>query len=270
MDDLTIAEAVDLKTKLKLDEENTLVKPLTYHERTQHILPPENSKVQQQLNEIVLYAEENEMKLNKKKTKVIVFNTAKTRDFLPKLKLEEETIEVVEKMKLLGVQVTSDLKWNANTAYIVRRGYNKLWTLRRLKSTGASSEELVDIYSKHVRSILEYAAVVWHSALTIENSADIERVQKSALAIILGKSYSNYENALVTLNLQRLSERRASLCLKFAEKAFKSDKHSSWFVPDQNNQNTRRKVQRTKNVQARTQRFKKSAIPYLTQILNNQ
>ena len=59
VDDLTIAEAVDLKTKLKLDEENTLVKPLTYHERTQHILPPENSKVQQQLNEIVLYAEEN-------------------------------------------------------------------------------------------------------------------------------------------------------------------------------------------------------------------
>ena len=33
MDDLTIAEAEDLKTKLKLYEENTLVKPLTYHER---------------------------------------------------------------------------------------------------------------------------------------------------------------------------------------------------------------------------------------------
>ena len=186
---------------------------------------------------------------------------AKTRDFLPKLKLEEETIEVVEKMKLLGVQVTSDLKWSANTAYIVRRGYNKLWTLRRLKSTGANSEELVDIYSKHVRSILEYAVVVWHSALTIENSADIKRVQKSALAIILGKSYSNYENALVTLNLQRLSERIASLCLKFAENALKPEKHSSWFVPDQNNQNTRKIVQRTKNVQARTQRFKKISHP---------
>ena len=111
---------------------------------------------------------------------------------------------------------------------------------------------------------------MWHSALTIENSADIERVQKSALSIILGKSYSNYENALVTLNLQRLSERRERLCLKFAEKALKSEKHSSWFAPDHNNLNTRRKVQRTKNVQARTQRFKKSAIPYLTQILNNQ
>ena len=111
---------------------------------------------------------------------------------------------------------------------------------------------------------------MWQSALTIENSADIERGQKSALAIILGKSYSNYENALVTLYLQRLSEIRASLCLKFAEKALKSEKHSSLFVPDQNNQNIRRKVQRTKNVQARTQGLKKSAIPYLTQILNNQ
>ena len=59
----------------------------------------------------------------------MVFKTTKTRDLLPKLKLEEETIEVVERMKL---EVTSDLKWNANTAYSVRRCYNKLWTLRIL------------------------------------------------------------------------------------------------------------------------------------------
>ena len=49
----------------------------------------------------------------------MVFNTAKTRDFLPQLKREEETIEVVDKMKLLGLQVTSDLKWNAILFYLI-------------------------------------------------------------------------------------------------------------------------------------------------------
>ena len=110
---------------------------------------------------------------------------------------------------------------------------------------------------------------MWHSALTVQNSSDIERVQKSALAIILGNNYINYDNALETLHLEKLSTRRATLCLKFAKKAFQSEKFSSWFVPDQNTHNTRRKVNTAKNAQARTQRFKNSALPYMTTILNN-
>ena len=67
------------------------------------------------------------MKLNKKKTKVMIFNTAKTRDFTPQLEVEGYTLEVVEEIKLLGVQITSDLKWtsNSNTAYVTKRGYMK-------------------------------------------------------------------------------------------------------------------------------------------------
>ena len=250
------------------------MKPLTYHSRTEHRLPAENSKTQAQVNAIVKYAEENEMKLNKKKTKVMLFNNAKTKDFTPELVIEDETIEVVEQLKLLGVQVTSDLKWSTYITlhyitYITKRGYNKLWVIRRLKSSGANTKELCDIYCKHVRSILEYAAVVWHSALTVQNSLDIERVQKSAVAIILGNDYISYENALQTLKLEKLSTRRSSLCLKFAKKAFRSEKFSSWFVPDQNTHNTRRKVNTAKNAQARTQRFKNLTIPYMTRILNN-
>ena len=68
--------------------------------------------------------------------------------------------------------------------------------IRRLKTQGANQSELCDIYNKHVRSILENSAAVWHAGLTQINSTDIERVQKSAFSIILGKHYSSYENAL--------------------------------------------------------------------------
>ena len=76
----------------------------------------------------------------------MLFNTARTRDFMPALAMEGKQIEVVEQLKLLGVQITSDLQWNENTQFITNREYKKLWILRRLKKCGASQSELVDIY----------------------------------------------------------------------------------------------------------------------------
>ena len=209
------------------------------------------------------------MKINKEKTKFMLFNTARKRDFTPKFNIGGKDIETVEQLKLLGVQITNDLKWNANTDYITKRGYNKLWILRRLKVNGVNVSELKTIYCQHVRSILEYASVVWHSGLTQENEANIERVQKCALSIILGKNYMSYENALITLDLESLFSRREKLCLKFAKKALVSEKFSSWFVRDENVQNTRRKVKTVKPAATRTTRFQKSALPYMTTILNN-
>ena len=54
------------------------------------------------------------MKINCKKTKAILFNSSRNNDFLPKLTIENnQELEVVEELKLLGVIITSDLKWNA-------------------------------------------------------------------------------------------------------------------------------------------------------------
>ena len=78
------------------------------------------------------------MKINKEKTKLMLFNTARKRDFSPVLEIEGEQIEVVEQQKLLGVQITNDLKWSANTSYIVKIASNKIWMIRRLKGNGAN------------------------------------------------------------------------------------------------------------------------------------
>ena len=116
VDDLTIAEAIDLKRVLLHDDKMT--KPLEYHNRTEQILPKEGSKVYAQLEELIKYSADNEMKINKEKTKFMLFNTARKRDFTPKFNIGGTDIETVEQLKLLGVQITNDLKWNANTEYI--------------------------------------------------------------------------------------------------------------------------------------------------------
>ena len=69
--------------------------------------------------------------------------------------------------------------------------------------------------------------------LTIENEKAIERVQKSAIAIILGAEYENYEQGLSNLSLQRLDLRRKKLCTTFARKAAKHPLHSNWFQKNQ-------------------------------------
>ena len=54
-----------------------------------------------------------------------------------------------------------------------------------------------------------------------ENKDDLERVQKTALKVILGERFKTYKNALYLLDLQTLDERRERLCLNLAKRAAK-------------------------------------------------
>ena len=215
------------------------------------------------------YAVENKMKLNYKKTKLMVFKTGKARDFMPRFTFDNNELEVVEETRLLGVVLRSDLSWCSNTLYMVKRANKKLWCLRRLRRLGATTIDLVDVYTKQIRSLLEFAVAVWHPSLTNEESLKIERVQKSALCIILGTNYKSYRSALKHLQMESLFSRRNKLCKKFAKKSQKHSKFTKWFKP-----NTRRTITRAKTpafweVFARTERFGKSPISYLTKLLNN-
>ena len=270
IDDLTIAESLKLKVVLEVDKDKEWERPLNYNERFEQTLVENNCQVQDQLNKIAEHATENKMKINLDKTKIMLFNQSNKYDFKPELGIEGVQLEVVNKMKLLGVVITDDLKWDENTDFITKKAFSRLWLLRRLKKLGASKEALLDIYAKNVRSVVEYASVVWHSALTKKNTAQIERVQKAVFAIILGEQYNSYQAACSMLQMKMLSERRVELARKFALKASQHHIHREWFVPNVRQTNTRQKQLKYKPAQARTNRFLKSAIPFLTQCLNQE
>ena len=67
---------------------------------------------------------------------------------------------------------------------------------------------------------------MWHNSLTEENRKDLERVQKSALKVILKKDYLNYEDALKLTNLQGLNERRQMIAMRFAKNCLKNENYS--------------------------------------------
>ena len=269
VDDLTIAEALKLKNVLVVENVPGRERLLEYHKRTEQKLNPEDSKVQAQLYELTKYASDNEMKINRDKSKVMLFNTSYKNDFKPELTIDGVLLEVVDKMKLLGVIITSDLKWKENTEFITKKAYSRLWLIKRLKQMGASTRALLDTYIKHVRSVVEFAAVVWNSSLTHECINAIERVQKSAFAVMLGSRYQSYHEACQILAMEKLSKRRETLSLKFATKSSLHPIHKHWFVENQTESLTRSIPSKYKPVQGRTQRLLNSAIPYLTELLNN-
>ena len=101
----------------------------------------------------------------------------------------------------------------------------KIWLLRNMKKSGLSESELIDAYKKEIRSLLELAVPVWHSGITVEQSQQIERVQKLSLAAILGSKYTKYSEVLQILKLDSLSDRRIKICSKFIMKNMKVKSH---------------------------------------------
>ena len=235
VDDLSLVQSLNLREALIPNPAPNPPRPLAYHDRTNHILPIESIALQGELNKLERYCQEYQMSINQNKCKVMIFNPHRAYAGMPKLTLSGmrgNFIEVVETFKLLGVKIRSDLKWWDNTDYICQKGYKRLWVLRRLKILGASEKELLDVYQKQVRSVLELAVPVWQPALTTQEKKQIERVQKCALNIILGSNYIDYKHALNQLECENLEERRMKLCEKFARKASKNLKYQNWFCRD--------------------------------------
>ena len=271
VDDMTGAVAINLKECLIPNPDLSPPRPLDFHDRTGHVLPAGSCKLQDEVEKLIVYCEQNEMRINEEKTKVVLFNNSKKYDFMPKLYIHENKfLEVVEQFKLLGIVFRSDLRWHANTQQMCEKGYARLWMLRRLKSLGASTSEMVDVYQKQIRCVLELAVAVWEPGLSVMEGRQLERVQKAAFSIILGEHYVDYENALETLESDLLSERRYKLCLNFAKKCLKHPKYKHWFCENDKVTTIKTRSEKTelKNVETRTKRYENSPLPYLTEILN--
>ena len=66
------------------------------------------------------------MILNQMKSKSIFFNFIKNYQFTTRLHENEENIEVVSEIKLLGTILTDDLKWDKNTSFLRKKAYRRM------------------------------------------------------------------------------------------------------------------------------------------------
>ena len=122
------------------------------------------------------------------------------------------------------------------------------------------------VYIRQLRCLTEKDCPLWNGAITKIHISHIEKLQKTAFRLILGANYRGYENSLRTLNLSSLIDRRSKICRKFAFKTQKNPKYSAWFTK------TSVKTRLSKQYfeyGARTARYRRSPLYYLTSLLNN-
>ena len=209
------------------------------------------------------------MVLNKQKTKVMSFTKSRKWDFPPEVCFTDGTpLECITDTRLVGVVISQDLKWFKNTAYICEKARGKLWILRRMLKVDLDVNQLFDVYTKEIRSILEMAVPVWHSGLTKKQTADIESIQKLAMKIILQSNYSGYASACEQFGAQTLEERRIKLCYKFATKNLKSE--NSFFTRVETTVDTRSRSDIVREYKCNFGRFHDSSLPYLARLLNSK
>ena len=184
VNDLSVLEIVDLLTVgiTSYNLKYHIPSDLPLHNQ---YIPAHNLKSQNWLDDIHKWTVNQKMMLNPKKTKNMIFNFTNKYKFSTRLKIDEETIETVPNTRLLGTIIEENLSWDLNTANVVRKANASMQILRRVASFGASDSDMKDIYILFVRSLLEQSATVWHSSLSQQNISDLERVQKTALKIIL-------------------------------------------------------------------------------------
>ena len=199
----------------------------------------------------------------------MILNFSTEHQFNTRLQVDGHLIEQVHQTKLLGVTISDDLKWHANTKELVQRCYKRMTILRNLYSFAIPMPDLVNIYCLYIRSVAEQSSVVWSSSITKGESLELERIQKVALRIILKDNYVSYQNALKVTNLQSLKERRSKLLRKFALKCSRHPRTSDMF-PVRKNSRTLRWQEYYEVTKARTDRLANSAIPTMQRLLNSE
>ena len=109
---------------------------------------------------------------------------------------------------------------------------------------------------------------VWNHTITQEEVEDIERVQKTALKIILKENYVDYHAALRLADMEKLSVRRTALCLRFAKNCVKNEKMADMFPLNPNYDKRLRNSEKYQVKFAHNNRLRDSAIPALQRMLN--
>ena len=147
-----------------------------------------------------------------------------TRDpcVLEPLRLSGEELQTTDIVKILGVKISKDHKWDVHISDIIKRASGRLFKLTTLRHFGLPVEDLKTIYIGFIRPHVDYAVPAWHPGLSEQQHAALERIQKRACRIISGNKFDSYVDALEQCQLTSLRARREQICLQFMDKLMKN------------------------------------------------
>ena len=232
------------------------------------IVPKNNSsRIQEFVTSIQSWSDTNLFSFSDEKYKEIRIDFKRIKSEFSPVLVNDKQSEVVRKVKLFGLTIQSDLKWNTHIDNIISKC---LYLLVQLKRANVPARDIIQFYTTCVRPVLEYASNVFNYSLPTYVNDDIERIQKRALSI--AHPGFKYEDSLVMSGLSTLRERRNKSCENFFNKIMANPNHKlfnlisiSKKIPFYNLRN-----ERTVDVpKFKTERFKNSFLIASSLIVND-
>ena len=137
----------------------------------------------QELGEVVEWCEEQNLILNVKKTKEIVFDARSVGDHSPIL-IHGEGVEQVTSYKYLGIFFDSQLNWANQVDSVCSRINQRLHFLRRLRVHGVARNIMLLFYRATMESIIRYGITTWFGNLSVKLKTQLQNLIKRAGKII--------------------------------------------------------------------------------------
>ena len=135
----------------------------------------------------------NDMLPKPSKCHVMHVDFVKSPFQLPQLSLGGEALQVAEHMKFLGLEMQNNLGCDIHVKNVISRAGRRLFILYTLRKCWPSFKLTSGLFWNTL-------AAVWHSALTKQQSHQLERIQKTQLQTHPRQQLPGLQSALQYLN----------------------------------------------------------------------
>ena len=124
------------------------------------------STIQNPVNAVQIWSIRNNLQLNNSKCKElrVCFTRPNHAPLLEKVEVCGCQLEIVTHVWILGLTISSDLKWNKHIFNTIKKANKRFTSLKRAKVPNA---DILNFYCASVRQVLEYGCQVFHYGLPI-------------------------------------------------------------------------------------------------------
>lgn len=148
------------------------------------------ANMQHDLNVLFEWLYDNVLSINITKTKYMIFHSDNKKINLDSLALHINNVEIarVDKIKYLGLNLQSNLKWNTHVNSLSKKIAPLAGILYKL-CRNTPEHLLKSIYFAHIHSKLSYLSPVWGSASPQYAIQELQIIQNKAIRNIFYKDY---------------------------------------------------------------------------------
>ena len=187
--------------------------------------------------------------LNTDKTKELIIDFRINKDPIENLVIENKVIEQVDLYVYLGVSVDRQLNWNAQTSSVISKLNKRMYFLRKLGTFQIDYTIMSLFYCSVMESVLKFCIIGWGGNITMKNKVLFNRIISRA-SKVSKTTFSDFDT-LFYISCHKKINKIENTDHPLAHQIIRSARSG-----------------RPRFLSCRTERYRKSFLPYSITLLN--